>query len=103
MADLTCADHIPSNSFDCFILTQTLQFIYDVRAALKTLHRILKPGGVVLATLAGISQIANDQWGDYQCWSFTALSARQLFEEAFLTENIKVETYGNVLAATAFL
>ncbi|MDP2660390.1 MAG: methyltransferase domain-containing protein, partial [Dehalococcoidia bacterium] len=50
VADLTCANHIPSESFDCIILTQTLQFIYDVRAALATLSRILKPGGVLLAT-----------------------------------------------------
>jgi SAM-dependent methyltransferase len=103
VADLTSADHIPSDSFDCFILTQTLQFIYDVRAALKTLYRILKPGGVVLATFGGISQIANDQWGDYQCWGFTTLSARRLFEEVFPTANVKVETYGNVLAAISFL
>ena len=103
VADLTCADQVPSDSFDCFILTQTLQFIYDLRAALKTIHRILKPGGVVLATFAGISQIANDQWGDYQCWTFTTLSAQRLFEEDFSTANVEVETYGNVLAATAFL
>jgi hypothetical protein len=31
VGDLTRADHIPSDSFDCVNLTQTLQFIYDVR------------------------------------------------------------------------
>ena len=29
VADLTSAGHIPSNTFDCIICTQTLQFIYD--------------------------------------------------------------------------
>src|SRR5262249_50617631 len=29
VADLTCADHIRPDTFDCIILTQTLQFIYD--------------------------------------------------------------------------
>ncbi|MGL6345186.1 MAG: glycosyltransferase, partial [Waterburya sp.] len=48
VADLTSADNIPSDSFDCIILTQTLQFIYDFRAAIKTIYRILKPGGVLL-------------------------------------------------------
>jgi SAM-dependent methyltransferase len=103
IGDLTSGDHIPSNTFDCFILTQTLQFIYDMRAALQTICRILKPGGVVLATFSGISQIASDQWGDYQCWSFTTLSAQRLFEEVFPRANLKVETFGNVLAAMAFL
>jgi SAM-dependent methyltransferase len=105
IADLTCADNIPSDSFDCFVLTQTLQMIYDARAALNTIHRILKPGGVVLATFPGISQINNDddEWNGSWYWSFTTLSARRLFEEVFPRSNVKVETYGNVLAAIAFL
>ena len=44
--------------FDCAIVTQTLQFVYDVRAALATLHRILAPGGVLLATVPGITKIS---------------------------------------------
>ncbi len=103
VGDLTCADRIPSDAFDCLILTQTLQLIYDVRAALNTIHRILKPGGVVLVTFPGITPIAADQWGDYWCWSFTTLSGRLLFEEFFPNTNVRVETYGNVLAATAFI
>ncbi len=104
VADLTKADHLPSNTFDCIILTQTLPFIYDVRAAIRTLHRILKPGGVLLATVPGITQISHDdmtRWGQY--WSFTTLSTQQLFEEAFDQEKIEVTAYGNVLSAIAFL
>jgi glycosyltransferase involved in cell wall biosynthesis len=104
VADLTCADHVPSDSFDCIILTQTLQFIYDVRAALQTLFRIMKPGGVLLATFPGISQISRydmERWGDY--WRFTSRSSRRLFEEVFPSEQICMETYGNVLTAMAFL
>lgn len=103
IGDLTNADHIPSDTFDCFILTQTLHLVYDFRSALKTIHRILKPGGVVLTTFPGISQISNDEWADYWCWGFTSRSARQLFEEFFPTANVKVEAHGNVLAAIAFL
>jgi glycosyltransferase involved in cell wall biosynthesis len=104
VGDLTCADHIPSDSFDCMILTQTLQFIYDMPAVLRTVKRILKPGGVVLATLPGISPISRydtERWGHF--WAFTTESARRLFEEVFPTANIKIEAHGNVLAATAFL
>jgi len=73
-------------------------------AALKTLYRILKPGGVLLATFPGISQISRhdmDRWGDY--WRFTTLSARRLLEKVFPAANVRVEAYGNVLAAIAFL
>src|ERR671938_382497 len=53
VADLTSAANVPSDSFDCMILTQTLQYIYDLHAAIATIHRLLKPGGVVLATFPG--------------------------------------------------
>jgi glycosyltransferase involved in cell wall biosynthesis len=104
VADLTHAEGIPSNTFDCIIFTQTLPFIYDTRAALQSLNRILKPGGVLLATFPGITRISPSdmsKWGHY--WSFTSLSARRLFEEAFSPGSVSCETHGNVLAATAFL
>jgi SAM-dependent methyltransferase len=105
VADLTSAgDDLPSNAFDCVLCTQTLHVIYDVRAALGTLQRMLKPGGVLLATVPGISQICKPDrylWGDY--WRFTSLSARRVLEEFFPAENVTVEAYGNVLTATAFL
>lgn len=103
VADLTCANHIPSATFDCIILTQTLQFIYDVRAALRTIQRILKPCGVVLATFPGISQITADYWGAYQCWSFSTRSAQRLFEEVFPKNQVTIEAFGNVLVTLAFL
>jgi len=103
IADLTKADHIPSESFDCIILTQTLHLIYDVHAAIETLHRILKPGGVLLATFPGISQIDHYEWGKTWYWAFTSLAARRMFGEAFSDSALSVETHGNVLAATSFL
>ncbi len=104
VADLARGDNIPSDAFDCFILTQTLQFVYDVHAAVRTIYRILKPGGVVLATLPGISRIDRggaNQWGEW--WRFTGMSAQRLFSEAFPRENVTVESYGNVLIAIALL
>jgi SAM-dependent methyltransferase len=103
VADLTSADHIPSDSFDCIILTQTLQYIYDVRAALRTLARILKPAGVSLITIPGITQIPRGYWEDTWYWGFTTVSARRLFEEVFPTASIAVEAHGNVLASVGFL
>jgi SAM-dependent methyltransferase len=102
-ADLTSADDIPSSTFDCFILTQTLQLIYDVRAAIRTAYRILKPGGVLLATVPGISQISSDEWGASWYWAFTSLSAGTLFQEVFPKDHVHVHAHGNVLAATSFL
>ncbi len=105
VGDLEDGAGIPSDAFDCVILTQTLQMIYDPRSAVHTLHRILKPGGVVLMTGHGTSKIARhidqDDWGEY--WRFTRLSARLLFADVFGAENVAAASYGNVLTCTAFL
>lgn len=105
MADLTDAPAIPSNSYDCIICTQVLMCIYDVHSAVKTIFRILAPGGVALVTLAGISQIAPPsmmaEGGEF--WRFTRSSAQRLFGDAFGAESVSVESFGNVLSATAFL
>ena len=62
IADLTSADHVRTDSFDCIILTQTLHLIFDVAAAVTTLRRILAPDGVILATVPGISQVDRGEW-----------------------------------------
>jgi len=104
VGDLTCVETLSHDAFDCVILTQTLQHVYDARSAVRTLHHALTPGGVVLATVPGISQISRydmERWGDF--WRFTTLSARRLFEETFDCEAVEVQAHGNVLVACAFL
>jgi SAM-dependent methyltransferase len=104
VADLAKGEQIPSDTFDCIICTQVLLLIYDVHAAVRTLYRILKPGGVVLVTAPGIQKIGRvdmNLTGDY--WRFTTLSLRRLFGEVFPRDHVEVKAYGNVLAAIAFL
>ena len=103
VGSLTDADHVPSNAFDCIVLTQTLHLIVDVHTALRTLYRILKPGGTVLATFPGISQVSRDEWAATWSWSFTHVSARRLFATYFSPECVTLTAYGNAFAATAFL
>jgi len=104
VADLAQGGAIPSDSFDCILCTQVLQYVYDLRAAVRTLYRILKPGGVVLVTAPGIQKIDRvdmNRGGEF--WRFTDLCLRRLFEEVFPKEHVDVQAYGNVLAAVAFL
>ena len=104
IADLAHGEQIPSNTFDCILCTQVLLLVYDLHAAIRTLYRILRPGGVVLVTAPGIQKISRgdmERSGEY--WRFTTLSMRRLFVEVFPKDHIEVKSYGNVLAATAFL
>ena len=100
--DLTTGTQLPSDAFDCVLLTQTLHLIFDVHAAARTLHRILKPGGVLLLTVPGITQIPRSE-SSYWYWSFSSLAAERLFRDAFVDGAVDVTSHGNVLAATAFL
>jgi SAM-dependent methyltransferase len=104
VGDLAYAPQIPSDAFDCAIVTQTLQFVWDTRAALATLYRILAPGGVLLATVPGLTKISppeDEEFGEW--WHFTARSVGRLAEEAFGADGVEVQAYGNVLSAAAFL
>jgi len=103
VADLARATQIPDNNFHCILLVQTLMFIYDPHAALRTVFRILKPGGVVLATVTGLSHRGYDEWNGPSCWNFTTHSVRKLMEETFPEAEVNISAHGNVLAATAFL
>jgi SAM-dependent methyltransferase len=104
VGNLTDAPQIPKDTFDCAIVTQTLQYVYDVRAALATLHRILAPGGVLLATVPGITKLSppeDEEFGEW--WHYTARSAKRLAEEAFGVGNVETSSYGNVLSAAGLL
>lgn len=104
VGDLVTGRGIPAVNFDCLILTQTLFAIFELKGAISQCYEALKPGGVLLATLPGISQISRydlERWGDY--WRFTTCSAQKLFEERFQTENLSIQAWGNVLAAMSLL
>ena len=104
VGDLTKIDALPECAVHCFICTQTLNFIYDFKAAIVGIRHLLKEKGVALVTVAGISQISRydmEKWGDY--WRFTPLSIEKTFKEVFGEQNVEVKVYGNVLAAISLL
>lgn len=104
VGDLADGDSLPSEAFDCFICTQTLQYVYPLEQAAATMQRILKPGGVLLLTVPGISQISpydREHWGEH--WRFTPQSVQRLLASSFEESDIEVQGHGNVLASIGFL
>jgi SAM-dependent methyltransferase len=101
VGDLTQPDVLPEATFDCIVLTQVLQYVYDLRRGIGRLYRALKPGGILLITVPGISQSNHSPWTWY--WTFTAPAIDQLVADQFGKNVVSVEAHGNVFAATAFL
>ena len=103
VADLATADARAGQRLDCFVLTQTLQFVYDTPGgAGATPSRILRPGGVLLATVreSGHPEVRADP-------GITGASPGGMYPELFgrpvRQHRITVRAYGNILTSIAFL
>ncbi len=104
VGDLTKPETLPENAMDCFICTQVFNFIYDFHKAIEGAYRLLKPGGVMLATVSGISQVSTydaERWGHF--WSFYPQGIERAFKDIFGEKNVEVKTYGNSLSAISFI
>jgi SAM-dependent methyltransferase len=100
IVDLNDAGALPTESFDCIILTQTLQYVFDLGSAVANLHRCLKTGGVLLLTVPAITPVRTRDMSWY--WSFTDLAVARLLESQFPGASETV-SFGNLRSATAFL
>lgn len=101
--DLTKHDGLPPGVADCFICTQTFNFIFDLQAALEGARHLLRPGGVLLATvacLAPVSAYDAERWGDF--WRLTPQGCERLFSAVF-GKNVTIEPFGNSAAAALFM
>lgn len=103
--DLTKLESLPVSAFDCFVCTQTLNFLVDPAAALAGCRRLLKPGGHLLLTVSGatvpISRYDSERWGDY--WRFTEQGINRLVDQVFAGARRETVVFGNALAATAMI
>lgn len=100
--DLRNLPQIKDGTYDCIILTQVLQFIDDTGAAISECHRILKPGGYLLATVPSLSRLDCRSGRDNDFWRFTVAGCRYLTEKKFDPENITITAYGNTLSGLGF-
>jgi ubiquinone/menaquinone biosynthesis C-methylase UbiE len=96
VADLTKANEIPDNRFSCIICTHVLHLIFDVSTTVREIHRILEPGGVLLAAVPQVSMYDPTL---KEMWRFTPNGLRELLEPAFGPHNVLMRAYGNSLTS----
>ena len=101
IADLRNMPEIKEKTYDCIILTQVLQFIDNTEQVISECHRILKPGGYILATMPSISRIDCAAGIEKDFWRFTQASAKYIFKKKF--DDPIIKTYGNCRIGAYFL
>ncbi len=101
IADLNDPEALESAAYDCVIVTQTLQYLFEPAVAIRHLHRSLKPNGVMLLTVPGITPLR--ECGAAWYWNFTDAAVERLLSEAFGPSAISVRSCGNLATVTAFL
>jgi SAM-dependent methyltransferase len=82
--------------FDCIVCTHVLHVIFQLDKVVAELHRILKPGGILLV---GVPHISMCDPGYHEIWRFTPEGLSTVLGKAFGDENVTVRAYGNSLTA----
>lgn len=110
IADLSRADHIPGDTYDCFVNQFSTAVIYDIDAALYHAIRLLKPGGVLLINFWSIDFYFHTglDMGTgaplYMYWWFTPIYVENMLRQLNLSDtDFSIEIYGNLLTRMAFL
>jgi SAM-dependent methyltransferase len=101
LCDLAHAEGaVADASYDCVLLPNTLQHLRDLEPALRNAVRILKPGGTLLASAAGLMRLTS---ADADFWRLSAEGWRLITARAWPDCDVEVRAWGNCLAAVAGL
>jgi SAM-dependent methyltransferase len=96
--DLADAPQIQSSSYDCVLAPNTLPHVADLMGSLRTMLRVVKPGGTVLASAPTLLPLIPDG-DDY--WRLSPAGWRKTLAREWAGCDIAVEGHGNCLAAIA--
>ena len=102
IADIGERNSLPAGRFDCIVLTQTLQLIPDVDAALANVSQALAPGGTAFVTVETITGSAFNE-GVPDLWRWTPAGLEVTLARACPELEATVEGFGTLTAAIAFL
>ncbi len=94
-----CESVLPSEAYDCFLLPCTLHHLRELESSLKNILRAVRPGGVILATCAGMIRLDAEE---IDFWHPSPAGWRELLRHAWPGCEVVVEGEGNCLAAVAF-
>ena len=98
--DIQDLSRVAADSFDLVVLDQTLEHVADPERALDQVHRILKPGGVLVVSTPFLVPLHGvDEYGDYTRWTPQGM-ATLLERHGYHAD---VRWWGNLAAARELL
>jgi peptidoglycan/xylan/chitin deacetylase (PgdA/CDA1 family)/SAM-dependent methyltransferase len=100
IADLTRPNPLKSNYYDCVICTYVLHLVKDLPKIISEMHRILRPGGVLLVAVP-MTDAVQPWW--HEMWRFSPEGLQILLGDAFGPRNVTVRGYGNSLIAAGIM
>lgn len=89
---------IPDAAYDCVLLPNSLSVLRDVESCLAQTLRIVRPGGVILASASVFVPLVPDA-GDY--WRMSLAGWTEVLGRVWQDAEVGIDTHGNCLAAVA--
>ena len=89
---------IPDAAYDCVLLPNTLALLRDIEGCLAAALRIVKPGGVILASTSVFVPLLPDL-PDY--WRLSVAGWHEVLDRVWQDTEFALESHGNCLAAVA--
>jgi hypothetical protein len=102
VGDLCDPRTLKPGSYDCVILTQTLQFLSDPDTAITNLYDSLRCGATMLITVPCADRI-DPRAPESDFWRWTPAGLRALLTRQCEGANIEVEGGGNLVATLAYM
>ena len=89
---------IPDRAYDCLLLPNTLPHFRELDRCLASARRVIRPGGAILASAAGLLPLTGDV-PDY--WRLTPAAWQEMLSVAWPGAVLDIAGHGNCLAAVA--
>lgn len=103
VADLGEPNSLPAETFDCFVLTQTLHFVADLEAGLMNAWTTIKSGGSILISMPVVSRLDPTMGHERDFWRLTPAGLGYILKRTLPDADIHVEGHGNLVTSVAFL
>jgi hypothetical protein len=93
-----CETIIPDHAYDCLLLPNTLPHFRELEAALSNAIRVVRPGGAILASAAGLLPLTGDV---PEYWRLSPDGWRERLSTAWHGAALEISGHGNCLTAVA--